>query len=61
MFRINGESVQVEFTLSTLPILAGIQEFEELSSCFTLKSKQKGGSAAGDINKATSPFRDEAA
>jgi hypothetical protein len=54
--------VQVEFTLSTLPILAGIQEFEELSSCCTLKSKQKGGSAADDIvNKATSPFRDEAA
>ena len=57
--------MQVEFTLSTvstLPILASIQELEELSSSFTLKSKQKGGNAADDIankNKATSPFRDK--
>ena len=58
--------MQAEFTLSTdiehTTILASIQELEELSSSFTLKSKQKGGNAADDIankNKATSPFRDK--
>ena len=46
--------MQVEFTLSTvstLPILASIQELERAFILFLhyKKSKQKGGSAADDI------------